>query len=275
MPVPVPVPAPAPVPIPAPPALPPVVEVPTAPQIAPLTASAPSVGSVVERAGSPAVAALSSPPASEEGEEGSRRRSREGARRGLHGTRYRKRGRLVRGLRGCLDRLVPMRRNALILRYGIGRVAVRSPRRAARELGVSRERFRRLERRGVRSLAREARTSSCERTRVRDATLAVVYSLLSPEAPRTEFASADAAVPALRLASASPDAGEGGVAGARESGGEEPAGGEDGSAGAGPFLPTPFGDLRATPDSPLFLLLVAVSLVAAGFAARVIARAVR
>lgn len=71
-----------------------------------------------------------------------------------------------------------MQRTVLILRYGIGRIEAHSAPRAARTLGVSHSRFRRLERRGVRSLASASRRSSCERTGVARDTIAAVSLIL-------------------------------------------------------------------------------------------------
>jgi len=296
LPVPVPLPQvelpPAPVPLPAPPPPPqPVVDLPllppvtpTAPQVSapalPTVSQPRSVGVAVERSGLalPGQAGSGPGPAPWGGES---EQARKRGSQGIHGSRYRKRGPLVRGLRGCLDRLRSMQRSALIVRYGIGGVESRSARRAARTLDVSRSRFRRLERRGVRSLVRAARRSSCERTGVSEATLDSVFRMILNASPGASFTfAALGGDSGLRLASASPqdEAGRGGVAGRQRSSepGPEGSGQEDGGpSSAGPALATPFGDLQAAPDNPLFMLFLAVALAGIVFATRGIVRAVR
>jgi hypothetical protein len=292
---PVALPAPVPPPVIDPPSMPPVA--PAAPQVTAPELSAPEPSATEPRASAPsaapgtrsvgvAVSAVGVPgpfgsggasPFEEGGERGSR---------GIHGTHYRKRGRLVRELRGCLDRLPRMQRSALIVRYGIGRIESRSPRLAARALGLSRSRFRRLERRGVRALVAASRRSSCERTGVARATFAAIFwLLLDRSAGGVVTMPAVVLEPAgggVRAASAQvPGAGgAGAVRGARESGAAQgrrrDSGQVDrGTSGTAPSLTTPFGDLRATPGSPLFVLLLAVVLAGAGLAARSILRALR
>jgi hypothetical protein len=179
-----------------------------------------------------------------------------------------------------------MQRSALIVRYGIGRIESRSARLAARALGMSRGRFRRLERRGVRSLAAASRSSSCERTGVARTTFAAVFWLLLNNSTggvvATPAVALDPAGGGFRLASAPlPGAGgAGAVGGARESGAAQgrprDSGQVDGgTSGTAPSLPTPFGDAQATPGSPLFVLLLAVVLAGAGLAARSVLRALR
>jgi hypothetical protein len=216
-------------------------------------------------------------------------RDRSSRRRFLERRLERRRARVVRRLRGCLDALPPMQRTTLILRYGVGPLRARSPREAARLLDVSGRRVRLLERRGVRALARTGDGSGCAGTGISRATLIDAYELVAG----TSMAGAER-LPApleasVRLATSATVAldegdraagGWGAVAGARESRGEkesaspEPNEGESVSP-AGPSFGDPFGTGDSAFDDPrllLLLLIVVACLISAG---REIRRALR
>jgi hypothetical protein len=198
----------------------------------------------------------------------------------------RRRGRFVRRLRGCIDRLPPMQRATLILRYGVGPVRPRSGEQAARLLDVSRSRVRVLERKGLRALARIDEGASCAATGVSQTTLAGVYELL------TDWHAADvqalptpleAGVQLVIAAAAMLDdgEGEGAVAGVRESAGERRSASsgdpeEDGPvASAGPALDDPFGEGDSAMDDPLLLALLALVVACLVSAGREVGRALR
>jgi hypothetical protein len=164
----------------------------------------------------------------------------------------------------------------LVLHYGIGRFDKRSGRAVARALDLSHGRFRVLERRGLRSLVTRSRRSGCEDTGISVTSFVSVLQELADM-----WSGGDPAAPAgggdLQLVSA-PASGDGDVAGARQAGGDdsggEPADG-NGGGGKGPLLRTPFGEVQASPGSPLFVVLLALVLAGAGLAGRTFLRAVR
>jgi Sigma-70, region 4 len=196
----------------------------------------------------------------------------------------RRRGRLVRRRRGCLDVLPGRQRATLILRYGVGPLRARSRRDVARVLDVARERVRVLERLGARRLAGLGKEADCVGTGVSLTTLVAVYELLTDttfnafavglHAPLEQnFVLAGAAAAAVAD-------GEGGVAGARETarskGNGTPRPDEDGPASsAGPSLGDPFGTAKGALDDPAILVLLAIVVASLISAGREIRRAVR
>jgi hypothetical protein len=194
--------------------------------------------------------------------------------------------RLVRRLRGCIDRLPPKQRATLILLYGVGPVRPRSGRQAARLLDLSRSRVRVLESRGLRALARMGGTANCAGTGVSQTTLTGVYELL------TEWSDAGVeALPAplqagVRVANAAvaaldEDQSEGAVAGVRESAEERRSASSDDPeendplASAGPALDDPFGAGDSGIDDPLLLALLALVVAGLMSAGREVGRALR
>jgi Sigma-70, region 4 len=205
----------------------------------------------------------------------------------------RRRDRLVRRLRGCLDALHRLQRTTLILRHGVGPLPRRTVDEAARLLDLPRGRVRLLERRGLRGLAGIGSGESCEGTGLARTTLVAIYDLLT--GPSTDDGAAPSALVAVgvRVANAATvaldegtgamvgaDEGSGAVASVRESGdarrspSSDPA--EDGPvASAGPSLGDPFGDGGSSLDNPFFLVLLAIVVACLAFAASEIRRAVR
>jgi hypothetical protein len=178
-----------------------------------------------------------------------------------------------------------MQRAALILRYGIGPVHVRTGSEAARLLDVSRGRVRLLERRGVRALAGIGGGAACADTGVATTTLIAVYDLLTDTPSDGSLDGLPAPLEAgVRLANAGAvaleDGDRGAVAGVRESGHEQRAEArqpeEDGpAASAGPSLGDPFEELDPRADNPLLIVLLAIVVACLVSAAREIKRAVR
>jgi Sigma-70, region 4 len=195
----------------------------------------------------------------------------------------RRRERIVRRLRGCLDVLPPMQRTTLILRYGVGPLRARSGDEAARLLDVSRRRVRVLERRGLRRLASYGEGASCAGTGVEQSTLLSVYDLLGDASIAGGAglpAPLQAGVLLASAATAALDEGEGAVAGEHESGGDEesttPDPEEDGQvSSAGPSLGNPFGIADSALDNPLLLVLLAIVVACLVSAGREIRRALR
>jgi hypothetical protein len=195
----------------------------------------------------------------------------------------RRRERIVRRLRGCLDVLPPMQRTTLILRYGVGPLRARSDEEAARLLDVSRRRVRVLERRGLRKLASYGEGASCAGTGVEQSTLLSVYDLLGDASIAGGAglpAPLQAGVLLASAATAALDEGEGAVAGEHESGGDEesmtPDPEEDGQvSSAGPSLGNPFGIADSALDNPLLLVLLAIVVACLVSAGREIRRALR
>jgi Sigma-70, region 4 len=191
----------------------------------------------------------------------------------------RRRERIVRQLRGCLDVLPPMQRTTLILRYGVGPLRARSGKEAARLLDVSRRRVRVLERRGVRRLASYGEGASCAGTGVEQSTLTSVYDLLSDTSTAGGTglpAPLQAGVLLASAATAALEEGEGAVAGERESGDEEegisPDPEEDGVVSS---LGNPFGLADPALDNPFLLVLLAIVVACLVSAGRELRRALR
>jgi hypothetical protein len=201
----------------------------------------------------------------------------------------RRRARLVRRFRGCLDALPRMQRATLVLRYGVGPLRARSGRETARLLDVARRRVRVLERRGLRALTRLDGGAACVDSGVSRMTLVAVYDLLTDTSATGGEGIHTSLAAGLRLANAATvalDGGEGAVAGARESGGdtenasrraeESAPPGEDGPvSSAGPSLGDPFGIADPPLDNPLLLVLVAIVVACMVSAGREIRRALR
>jgi len=191
----------------------------------------------------------------------------------------RRRERIVRQLRGCLDVLPPMQRTTLILRYGVGPLRARSGNEAARLLDISRRRVRVLERRGVRRLASYGEGATCAGTGVEQSTLMSVYDLLADTSTAGGTglpAALQAGVLLASAATAALDEGEGAVAGERESGDEEesitPDPEEDGVVSS---LGNPFGLADPALDNPFLLVLLAIVVACLVSAGREIRRALR
>ncbi len=193
----------------------------------------------------------------------------------------RRRERIVRQLRGCLDVLPPMQRTTLILRYGVGPLRARSGNEAARLLDISRRRVRVLERRGVRRLASYGEGATCAGTGVEQSTLMSVYDMLADTSTAGGTglpAALQAGVLLASAATAALDEGEGAVAGERESGDDEegitPE--EDGQgSSAGLSLGNPFGLADPALDNPFLLVLLAIVVACLVSAGREIRRALR
>ena len=191
----------------------------------------------------------------------------------------RRRERIVRQLRGCLDALPPMQRTTLILRYGVGPLRARSGNEAARLLDISHRRVRVLERRGVRRLASYGEGASCAGTGVEQSTLMSVYDLLADTSTAGGTglpAALQAGVLLASAATAALDEGDGAVAGERESGDEEdsitPDPEEDGVVAS---LGNPFGLADPALDNPFLLVLLAIVVACLVSAGREIRRALR
>jgi hypothetical protein len=205
--------------------------------------------------------------------EGDRSRGAAGGRGArAHTMPYRKRLRLVRALRGCLDRLPERQSDALILRYGVGDLRRQRSRQAADALNVSVERFRAIHRRGMRNLVSEARRSGCEHGGVAgptmDSAVTAAWQAMVEDAVGTTVAARGDAGPVRNA-----------VLGVRESGREETAGGggAGGSDGGGPGPDTAsvFDGLPFETDGALFLLLLAAMLAGATWIIMSFVRALR
>lgn len=220
-----------------------------------------------------------------------RRPARLRQRAAVRRTVERKRTRLVRRLRGCIDGLPRMQRATLILRYGVGPLRARSRREAARLLDVSRGRVRVLERRGLRALANLGDGAGCADSGVSRTTLVAVYDLLTDTSTAGReglHAPLEAGILMASAATVALDDGEGAVAGTRESGGkrEHASHGdkENGSSGAeedgpvasaGPSIGDPFGLADPALDNPFLLVLLAIVVACMVSAGREIRRALR
>jgi hypothetical protein len=82
--------------------------------------------------------------------------------KGVLGTSFRTRRRLVRALSGCVDRLPRRQDRLLSLRYGLGDAQPRPAREVAGMLNLSRRQYVVVERRALRGLVRAARGGACE-----------------------------------------------------------------------------------------------------------------
>lgn len=171
-----------------------------------------------------------------------------------------------------------------MLRYGVGPAQPRSEKQAAELLAVSRGRVRLLEQRGLRSLTRSGRGSSCEQTDISLTSLVAVYDLLSGTAKASAEGLPVPLAAGVRLANAATGALDdevGSVAGARQSAekphqtSSEPEEQEGPVSSAGPSLGNPFGAANPALDNPMFLVLLAIVVACLASAAREIRRAVR
>lgn len=191
-------------------------------------------------------------------EAGRRKRARRGSSR-VQTLPYERRLRVVRALRGCLDRLPERQSNALILRYGVGTLRRQRSRDAADAINVSLERFRVIHRRGLRNLVVEARLTGCEHGGVADETIASAVDVAWADAVTDR-------VSTVLAARGGGDRPRSEVLGVSESGGEDALddlGGGSGSAGGRPEAASLFGGLPLDTNSPLLLALLAIMLAGA------------
>lgn len=283
VPVPQPAPAPAPIPVPALPAPVPSVPSPTGPGAGPsapdairplpsaqieqiVSAATPQSGESVSRNSS----------AGQGGAEGRRdRRSKSGRRSSsVHRLPYERRLRLVRELRGCLDRLPERQSNALILRYGVGALRRKPSRQAADALNVSVEAFRRIHRRGLRNLVIRARRTGCEHGGVSGETISAAIDVAWTAAVADQVGTTIAA----RSGGGSERSA---VLGVSESGDEDALadlGGGSGNsdvAGEQEEAAPLFGGLPLDTNSSLFLALLAIVLAGATWVIMSFVRATR
>jgi translation initiation factor IF-2 len=162
--------------------------------------------------------------------------------RGVLGTTYRSRGRLVRALRSCIGALPARQDRLLILRYGVAGSAPRSGREVAGLLDLSGSKYRQLWGRALRGLVRAARAGGCLGGGARG------------DAPPAGPGSAGVG-PAPVAADPGPARAELGVLGERASGAEDPAGPERSG------LSTPLAlDAEASDGSVLGALLLVAAL---------------
>ena len=181
---------------------------------------------------------------------------------------YRKRLRIVRALRGCLDRLPERQSDALILRYGIGDLARQRAQQAAAALHVSLERFRLIHRRGMRNLMNAARGSSCENGGIASETMTSAYDA----AWRATVSAAATSVAGRRDRGRERSA----VLGVQRSGGDEHrSGGDGGDETGGQRAATLFGGLQLETDGALFMALLAIMLAGATWIILSFVRALR
>ena len=81
--------------------------------------------------------------------------------RGVLGTRFRSRRRLVRALSACVTGLPATQERLLVMRYGVGSATARPDRAVASELALSRGEYAALHGRALRGLVRDARAGGC------------------------------------------------------------------------------------------------------------------
>ena len=81
--------------------------------------------------------------------------------RGVLGTRFRSRHRLVRALSACVTGLPARQERLLVLRYGVGAAAARPDRAVASALALSRGEYAALRGRALRGLVHDARAGGC------------------------------------------------------------------------------------------------------------------
>jgi hypothetical protein len=163
-----------------------------------------------------------------------------GGRRGVLGTSYRSRRRLVRALRACVEGLPARQERLLVIRYGLGDAATHPDGRVAGMLGLTRGEYGTLRRRALRGIVSDARDGGCHDGAA--VTTAPVVAFGDGGELRT--ASLTRAAPRARVA----------VRGERASGGSGPTGDDGGE------LATP---LALDADEPRGSLLGALMLVGA------------
>jgi hypothetical protein len=100
--------------------------------------------------------------------------------KGVLGTSFRTRRRLVRALRGCVDRLPPRQDRLLTLRYGVDSASPRPSREVADMLDLSPGEYVAVRRRALQGLVRAARGRACQGGGAGDASMLPGYVASGP-----------------------------------------------------------------------------------------------
>jgi Sigma-70, region 4 len=183
----------------------------------------------------------------------------------------------VSRLGGCLALLPALQRTTLILRFGVGPVAARSRSAAARVLGLSRSRVRQLELTGIQSLEAQGQNAQCGGSSTMTTTLVAVHALLAGRLA-DGFEPLGSRPPA-REGGTSPASGTGAGSTARRSGPgtgqEDPPLDHETMSSGGPVLGAPFANLQPSPNNPVFLVLLAITMACLVPAVREFVRASR